>query len=207
MTEEITKLLDGKDIFAAVQLAQQNPEFFPLLRHFAVDCAESVRHHMTDARSTAALDTARRHANGEATDEELEAAYSAVLVMLRSRPMTTVVAYKADSAAMSACHANAAEAAVGAYVDASHAHEHQYADRSVLVWESAKDEYAKNKMIREWEGAFNARWRAAYNKMSWHQLKTWCDRLKEILLANQWQPASQQDGVFVDEDGFITVQS
>lgn len=43
-------------------------------RHFAVDCAERVRHLMADERSTAALEVARRHANGLASDSELKAA-------------------------------------------------------------------------------------------------------------------------------------
>jgi len=44
------------------------------LRLFAVWSARQVQHLMTDPRSVAALDVAERHANGEATDEELEAA-------------------------------------------------------------------------------------------------------------------------------------
>ena len=45
-----------------------------LKRHFAVDCAERVKHLMTDPRSLDALGVARRHAMGEATDAELDAA-------------------------------------------------------------------------------------------------------------------------------------
>ncbi len=44
---------------------------------FAVWCAERVRHLMTDPRSTAALDVAARHLRGEATDQELNAAWAA----------------------------------------------------------------------------------------------------------------------------------
>jgi hypothetical protein len=40
-------------------------------------CARQVQHLMTDQRSLAALDVAERHANGEATDEELAAARAA----------------------------------------------------------------------------------------------------------------------------------
>jgi len=47
------------------------------LRLFAVWCARQVQHLMTDPRSIAALDVAERHANGEATDEELAAAWAA----------------------------------------------------------------------------------------------------------------------------------
>ena len=47
------------------------------MRLFAVDCARSVQHLMTDPRSVAALDVAERHADGHATDDELDAAWDA----------------------------------------------------------------------------------------------------------------------------------
>ena len=47
------------------------------MRLYAVWCARQVQHLMTDPRSLAALDVAERHANGEATDEELAAARAA----------------------------------------------------------------------------------------------------------------------------------
>ena len=47
------------------------------MRRVAVDCARAVQHLMADPRSVAALDVAERHANGEATDGELSAAWSA----------------------------------------------------------------------------------------------------------------------------------
>ena len=47
------------------------------LRLFAVRCARRVQHLMPDPRSIAALDVAERHANGQATDDELSAAVDA----------------------------------------------------------------------------------------------------------------------------------
>ena len=47
------------------------------IRLYAVWCASQVAHLMTDPRSLAALDVAERHANGDATDEELAAALAA----------------------------------------------------------------------------------------------------------------------------------
>jgi hypothetical protein len=47
------------------------------IRLFAVWCARQVEHLMTDERSKNALNVAERHANGEATDEELAAAWDA----------------------------------------------------------------------------------------------------------------------------------
>jgi hypothetical protein len=61
---------------------------------FAVSCARSVQHLMTDPRSVAAIDVAERHANGEATNDELRAAYDA--------------AYAASAAADAAADADAA---------------------------------------------------------------------------------------------------
>jgi hypothetical protein len=46
-------------------------------RLFAVRCARRVQHLMTDPRSIKALDVAERHANGQATDAELEEAGTA----------------------------------------------------------------------------------------------------------------------------------
>ena len=47
------------------------------LRLYAVWCARQVEHLMTDQRSKDALGVAERHANGLATDEELDAACAA----------------------------------------------------------------------------------------------------------------------------------
>ena len=46
------------------------------IRLYAVWCARRVQHLMTDPRSVAALDVAERHARGEASDKELNAARS-----------------------------------------------------------------------------------------------------------------------------------
>ena len=50
------------------------PEQEMLWRHFAVDAAEMVEHLMDDERSKNSLRVARRHADGDATDDELAAA-------------------------------------------------------------------------------------------------------------------------------------
>ena len=47
------------------------------IRLFAVWCARQVQHMMADQRSVNALDVAERFANGDATEEELEAARAA----------------------------------------------------------------------------------------------------------------------------------
>lgn len=77
-------ILDSNGLDDALWCCRAEPEQSSLWRHFAVDCAESVRHLMTDERSTAALDVARRHANGEATDQELAAARVAARAAARA---------------------------------------------------------------------------------------------------------------------------
>ena len=73
-------------------------------RLYAVWCARQVQHLMTDSRSLAALDVAERHANGEATDEELAAASAAA----------RAAAWAAESAAARAAAWAAASAAARA---------------------------------------------------------------------------------------------
>jgi len=65
---------DLQDCFWALRCL---PEHNNLWRLYAVWCARQVEHLMTDERSKAALDVAERHANGNATDEELDAARDA----------------------------------------------------------------------------------------------------------------------------------
>ena len=52
------------------------------LRLFVMYCARSVEHLLTDQRSRDAIDVAERFANGEATDDELEAAWEAAWAAL-----------------------------------------------------------------------------------------------------------------------------
>ena len=61
----------------ALWCMRAEPQHANLWRMFAVRCARKVEHLMTDQRSRDALDVAERHANGQATDEELAAAWDA----------------------------------------------------------------------------------------------------------------------------------
>ncbi len=75
------------------------------LRLFAVWCARQVQHLLTDPRSINAIDVAERYANGEATDEELAAAWDAAIAAARSaasaaaRSADWAAAWDADGAA------------------------------------------------------------------------------------------------------------
>jgi hypothetical protein len=70
-------------------------------RLYAVWCARQVQHLMADPRGAAALDVAERHARGEATDEELNAASAAA----------RDAAWAAANAAWAAANTNVASAA------------------------------------------------------------------------------------------------
>lgn len=48
-------------------------------RLYTVWCARQVKHLLTDQRSLDALDVAERHANGQASDDELKAAWAAAM--------------------------------------------------------------------------------------------------------------------------------
>ena len=61
----------------ALWCMQAEPQHSHLWRMFAVRCARKVEHLMADQRSRDALDVAERHANGQATNEELAATRAA----------------------------------------------------------------------------------------------------------------------------------
>ena len=66
----------------ALWCCRSEPQHASLWRHCAVDFAETARHLMTDPRSLAALNVARRHADGVATDAELAAARDAAMALV-----------------------------------------------------------------------------------------------------------------------------
>ena len=69
------------------------------VRLFAVRCARRVQHLMTDPRSIAALDVAERYAKGEATNDELAAAWGAAWAAFMVFTNTTESAAARDAAA------------------------------------------------------------------------------------------------------------
>ena len=94
------------------------------IRLYAVWCARRVQHLMIDPRSIAALDVAERHANGQATDEELDAAWAA------ARDAARAAAWAAAWAAARAAAVDAAGAAAWAAAgDAARA----------AAWDAARD--------------------------------------------------------------------
>jgi len=123
-----------------------------LKRHFAVDYAERVRHLMTDERSLNALAVARRHAEGEATDEELLAASAAARAAARD---ASAAAWAARAAARAARAASAA--AWDAARDASAAARAARAAAraaSAAAWDAARD--ARDAVRDAWDAARDA---------------------------------------------------
>ena len=87
------------------------------IRLYAVWCARQVQHLMTDQRSIEALDVAERHANGDATDDELAAAGEAAAMaaaMAVAGEAAAMAAMAAAWAAMTAAGEAAAMAAMAA---------------------------------------------------------------------------------------------
>jgi hypothetical protein len=78
-------------------------------RLYAVWCVRQVQHLMTDPRSRVALDVAERHANAQATDDELDAASDAAWAAARSAATMDAAWGAASDAARAA--AKAAQAA------------------------------------------------------------------------------------------------
>ena len=73
----ITTVLDSNGLDDALWCLRAVDGYQREMRLYAVACARDVQHLMTDPRSLAALDVAEHHANGAATDEELDAAWAA----------------------------------------------------------------------------------------------------------------------------------
>ena len=94
------RILEINGIVDALWCCRAEPQYAPEWRLFAVWCARQVQHLMTDPRSIAALNVAERHAQGQATDQELAAAAAA--------------AWAAEAAAWAAARAAAASASAEA---------------------------------------------------------------------------------------------
>ena len=70
-------LLDTLGLDDALWCCRAEPDVAPIWRRYVVWCARRVQHLMTDQRTLDALDVAERHADGQASDEELGTARAA----------------------------------------------------------------------------------------------------------------------------------
>jgi hypothetical protein len=116
-----TEILDSNGLSDTCWAMQTRPDLDSLWRHFAVDCAERVRHIMTDERSHNALAVARRHAMGRATDEELKEAWAAAWAAAYAAGWSAAAAWAAEPVADADAAARAARAAAWAAADAAEA--------------------------------------------------------------------------------------
>lgn len=99
----IKQIIDSNGLDDALWCLQTTPEETHYLwRHFAVDCVEQVKHLMTDERSSNALEVARRHADGHATDNELATAEAAARTARAARAAARDARVAASAAASAA---------------------------------------------------------------------------------------------------------
>ena len=131
-----SKIAEINGLDDALWCCRAEPQEWETWRLFAVWCGRQVQHLMTDPRSTAALDVAERHANGNATDEELAAAWDA------ARAAVWDAAWDAAWAAARAAAWNAARAADRAAARAA-------------AWDAARDAQ-KSKFIEMVDAAVPA---------------------------------------------------
>jgi hypothetical protein len=116
------------------------------LRLFACDCAERVlplfeKDHPNDNRPRAAIETARRFANGQATWEELDAARAAVAAAWAAWDAARAAAWAAAwDAAWDAAKAAAWDAAGAAAGDAAWDAAWDAVDARDAAWDAARDD-------------------------------------------------------------------
>ena len=77
-------ILESNGLDDALWCCRAEPQHSQQWRLFAVSCARSVQHLLTDPRSIAAIDVAERHANGMACDAELATAWYAARAAARA---------------------------------------------------------------------------------------------------------------------------
>jgi hypothetical protein len=131
----------------ALWCCRAEPQEWKTWRLFAVWCARQVQHLATDPRSIDALDVVERHANGNATDEELAAARDA---SGDARDATWAAWYAARNAWYAARNAtwDARDAAWDAWYAARDA---WYAsDATRIAWAAAWDKDAARAALDAW---------------------------------------------------------
>ena len=109
-------ILKSNGLADALWCCRAEPQYAKEWRLYAGWCARQVQHLITDPRSVAALDVAKRHAHGKATDGELaaardaarNAAYAALAAALAAAPAWDAALAAGDAARDAAWVAGAA---------------------------------------------------------------------------------------------------
>ena len=110
----LVTVLDSNGLDDALWCCRCLPQYDRLWRLFAVYCARRVQHLMTDPRSVAVIDVAEKYANGQATKQELAAAYFDGAFTFTTSVFSSTSSVFAAAAAVDAANADAAAAAVTA---------------------------------------------------------------------------------------------
>ena len=161
----LTTILDSNGLDDCLWALRTVPEHDSLWRKYAVWCARQVEHLITDERSKLALDVAWRHAEGKATDEELEAAAAG--------------AAACGAEAASATSAAAARAAWGSAARSSEAPAVWAAERAAWAERAAeRAAWAERAAERAAWAAREASWAAAREKQE--------TKLRTILASGEW---------------------
>jgi hypothetical protein len=143
-------IIDAVGLESALWCCRAEPELDNQWRLFAVWCARQVQHLMTDPRSVKALDVAELHAVGQATDDDLAAAWDAARAATRAAAWDAAGAAAWD-AARAATRAAAWDAAGAAAWDAARA----------AAWDAAGAAARAATRAAAWDAAGAAAWDAA----------------------------------------------
>ena len=147
-------ILTSNGLDDALWCCQCAPQYSREWRLFAVWCALQVKHLMIDRHSLNALEVAERHANGQATDAELDAAkasaWTAAWTASRDASWTSVKA-SAGTAAWTAAR-DASWTAAKASAEAS---------AKASAWDSAWASTCAASWTAAWTAARDAAWTAA----------------------------------------------
>ena len=107
-------ILESNGLEDALWACRAEPQYNRAWRLYAVWCAEQVSHLLTDPRSHAALQIARRSANGEATQDQLAIAWAAAWEAVRGAVWEAAKAVTRDAARAASWAAESAWAAARA---------------------------------------------------------------------------------------------
>jgi hypothetical protein len=143
----LTTILESNDLDDALWCLRAVDGHKREMRLFAVECARSVQHLMTDKRSIDALDVAERFANGLATQAELAAARATAWDAARDTAWAAAWAAAWDTAG-DAARAAAGDAAWAAAWDAARA----------AAWAAAWDAAGDAAWAAAWDAARAAAW-------------------------------------------------
>jgi len=142
------------------------------IRLYAVWCARQAQYLMDDPRSLVALDVAERHANGQATDDELRAAWDAAWDAASDAAWDA-----ASDAAKAAAKAAAWDAAKAAASDA--AWDAAKAAASDAAWAEAWDAAWAEAWAEAWDAAWAEAWDAAWAAAKAEFRRVFCGGEKE----------------------------